>query len=98
VGALQERVAEGFNLGGDGVEKFGACFGRLQAIDFERGGGGVERSVDFGERSFVEIGREFFARGGIDRLENCATGGASLAGEEAFTLESGHEWKIRRWS
>ena len=88
VGALEERITERLDLGGDGLEELRPRGGGTFAVICKSLRRRLERGVDFAERGFVKIGRERFARSGIDRAKGRAAGGAGLAGEQTFSSEA----------
>ena len=88
VGALEERLAERFNLGGDGLGELRTRGRGTFAVIFKGPRRRLERSVDFAERGFVKIRRERFARSRIDRAKGRAAGGAGLAGKQTFSSEA----------
>jgi hypothetical protein len=93
VGAVDERVAEGFDFGGDGFEEERAVGAGAGAVGGEGGGGGFEGGGDFGGGGFVEGGLHDRAVGGVVRVEGGAAGLAGFAGDEAEAVE-GHGRRV----
>src|SRR5690606_35574760 len=95
--ALDQRVAERFDLGGDRLEKSGACLGREPTILGEGLRGGIDRADHFGRVRLMENRLERCAGCGVVGAERYAAGLAGLSRNHALAMQ-GHavSWFVVR--
>ncbi len=81
-GAVDERVLDGLDVGGDRLEELGALFGGRRAVAGEGRGGGGAGGVDIGGVAVLVGGLQRLASGGIEAADLLSGSAHGFAGDE----------------